>query len=218
MKLLSLQAVHVFQRSKCAYLQRALCILNGCIMLGFSGPEARCALLNWESFPTLVLCTGSQLSVVCCEVVAACVNRSISDILHYVHMIKSEFPPPVVYHKAPTSDPAEGSEKSDSLDVLISIHNCCILVPETGWSDRVFALTTPRFLFTPSAGSQFFCDAKQLSLCECDPSYRLFVFSRYQLGIPARLSHFGKENQFLVTASVVLQANTKHEDAAAPCL
>lgn len=107
--------------------------------------------------------------MVCCEVVAACVKRSISDICHYVNMVKSQFAPPIERQTAPMSQPAEETEKSDSLAVLISIHNCCILVPETGWSDRVFALTTPRCLFAPSAGSEFFCDAKQLSLCECDP-------------------------------------------------
>ena len=103
--------------------------------------------------------------MVCCELVAACVNRCISDILHYVHMVKSQFVPPVESQTAPMSKPAE---EPDTLAVLLSIHNCCILVPETSWSDRVFALTTPRCLFAPSAGSKFFCDAKQLSLCECD--------------------------------------------------
>lgn len=114
--------------------------------------------------------------MVCCEVIAACVQRSMSDISHYFDMIKCQFqPPPAESDTAPKKEQPEDSENRNSLAILISIHNCCILIPETGWSERVFALTTPQMLFAPSAGSKFFYDAKQLSLCECDLCHMLLL-------------------------------------------
>jgi hypothetical protein len=125
---------------------------------------------------TLVLCyctsfAGSQLSVVCQDVLAACVNRSILDISHYLAAISREFHPPSKSEPATRAEQQGNSDHQDSIAILVRVNNCCILVPETGWSDRIFALTTPQVLFAPLAGSKFFSNAKEIALCEYDLSF-----------------------------------------------
>jgi hypothetical protein len=119
-----------------------------------------------------ILCAGSNLSVVCHEVFAACVTRSILDVFHYISMIRREFQPSSEIQPALRAEQQVDSEQQSSLAILISVNNCCMLIPETGWSERVFALTTPQLLFAPSAGSKFFNSAKHFALSEYDPSFQ----------------------------------------------
>lgn len=110
------------------------------------------------------------MSIVCDEVLATCVNRSIMDLAHYLAMVNTQFhnnsSSSCDINECASDQETRCNEQIARLAVMISICNCCILIPETGWSRRVFALTTPYLLFAPLSGSNFFFEAKQLSLLE----------------------------------------------------
>jgi hypothetical protein len=109
---------------------------------------------------------GQEVFIRLNQVTIILVARYIADFTHYVALIGRPFSSEGPSKCKATSPQHRPSTQSSPLMLKLDVRNCCLLVPETGWSDRALVLTTPNILVAPNVGSKFFHDAKRLSCCK----------------------------------------------------